>query len=85
MGSCGWGAGPAASNAEVIINRDGSVIVRTGTQEIGAGMRTIAGILVADRLGIPLANIDVQIENLRAQMRNGDNNRGSGGRGRRGG
>ena len=61
MGSCSWGGGRSPADAEVIINRDGSVIVRTGTQDIGSGMRTIAGVLVADRLGVPLANIDVQI------------------------
>ncbi len=61
MGSCGWGSGGAAANAEVIINRDGSVVVRTGTQDIGQGMRTIAGVLVAERLGVPLANLDVRI------------------------
>lgn len=61
MGSCTWGAGSASADAEVIINRDGSVIVRTGTQDIGSGMRTVAGVLVADKLGVPLANVTVQI------------------------
>jgi xanthine dehydrogenase YagR molybdenum-binding subunit len=61
MGSCTWGAGSSSAEAEVIINRDGSVIVRTGTQDIGSGMRTVAGVLVADKLGVPLANVTVQI------------------------
>ncbi len=61
MGSSSWGAGGAAASAEVVINRDGSVVVRTGTQDIGTGMRTIAGILAAERLGIPLDRVAVQI------------------------
>ncbi len=61
MGSCTWGQGSASADAEVVINRDGSVIVRTGTQDIGSGMRTVAGVLVAEKLGVPLANVTVQI------------------------
>jgi len=40
---------------------------------------------VLDPTGVLRANIDIQIEDLRARMRNNDNNRSSGGRGRRGG
>lgn len=61
IGSCSWGAGRAPADAEVIINRDGSVVVRTGTQDIGSGMRTIAGVLAAEQLGIPLERVTVLI------------------------
>jgi len=45
----------------VAINRDGSVQVRTGTQDIGTGQRTIMGIVAAEHLGVPLRNVDVAI------------------------
>ncbi|HWB20037.1 MAG TPA: molybdopterin cofactor-binding domain-containing protein, partial [Phycisphaerales bacterium] len=61
MASCSWGAFPSRSSAEVKIHRDGSVEVRTGTQDIGTGQRTIMGVLVADRLGVPLNLVDVRI------------------------
>lgn len=61
MGSTGWGAFPSKAQAEVVIHRDGSVEVRTGTQDIGTGQRTLMGILTAEKLGVPLRNIDVRI------------------------
>jgi xanthine dehydrogenase YagR molybdenum-binding subunit len=61
IGSCSWGAFPAPAAAEVIIHRDGSVEVRTGTQDIGTGQRTIMGILAAEHLGVPLRMVDVRI------------------------
>jgi xanthine dehydrogenase YagR molybdenum-binding subunit len=45
----------------VVINRDGSVEVRTGTQDIGTGQRTVAGVLVAEHLGVPLRDVTVRI------------------------
>jgi len=61
IGSCNWGAFPAPSEAEVVIHRDGSIEARTGTQDIGTGQRTIMGIITAERLGVPLEMVNVQI------------------------
>jgi xanthine dehydrogenase YagR molybdenum-binding subunit len=61
LGMGHWPRYKAASEAEVVINRDGSVEVRTGTQDIGTGQRTVAGVLVAEHLGIPLRNVTVRI------------------------
>lgn len=61
MASTSWGAFPAPSSAEVVINRDGSVEARTGTQDMGTGHRTLCGVIVSDELGVPLAAVDVRI------------------------
>jgi xanthine dehydrogenase YagR molybdenum-binding subunit len=61
VGTGDWPRFRAEAEAEVVINRDGSVEVRTGTQDIGTGQRTVAGVLVAERLGIPLRAITVRI------------------------
>lgn len=61
MGTSSWGRIPAAADCEVVINRDGSVEARTGTQDIGTGQRTAMGIMASDTLGIPLRAVEVQI------------------------
>lgn len=61
MGATSWDRFPAQAQAEVVINRDGSVEVRTGTQDIGTGMRTVAAIVASNELGIPLDRISVRI------------------------
>lgn len=60
MGSTGWPAFPSRSEAEVVINPDGSVLVRQGAQDIGTGHRTAIGILTADTLGIPLNRVTAE-------------------------
>jgi xanthine dehydrogenase YagR molybdenum-binding subunit len=45
----------------VIINPDGSVEARMGTQDLGVGTRTCIPIVVADTLGLPLEAVKVQI------------------------
>lgn len=61
MGTTTWGRNPANTQAEVVINRDGSVEARTGTQDIGTGQRTIMAIVTADTIGIPLRAVSVRI------------------------
>jgi xanthine dehydrogenase YagR molybdenum-binding subunit len=61
LGMGNWPRFKAGAEAEVVINRDGSVEVRTGTQDIGTGQRTVAGVLVAEHLGIPLRAVSVRI------------------------
>ncbi|MBX3359645.1 MAG: xanthine dehydrogenase family protein molybdopterin-binding subunit [Phycisphaeraceae bacterium] len=56
-----WHKSPAKVGAEVFINPDGSVEARTGTQDIGTGTRTGAGVMAADGLGIPLDLVSVAI------------------------
>lgn len=63
LGTCTWHRGATGTVCEVVINRDGSVEARTGTQDIGTGQRTIMGILAADGLGIPLNMVSVRLGN----------------------
>lgn len=63
LGTCTWHGGSSRTVCEIVINRDGSVEARTGTQDIGTGQRTIMGILAADGLGIPLNLVSVRIGN----------------------
>ncbi|MCS7222977.1 MAG: xanthine dehydrogenase family protein molybdopterin-binding subunit [Armatimonadetes bacterium] len=52
-GASAWGGGGGpGSVAEVEIFRDGSVVVRLGTQDIGTGTKTVVGIAAADGLGL---------------------------------
>ncbi|WP_159943224.1 MULTISPECIES: molybdopterin-dependent oxidoreductase [unclassified Nocardiopsis] len=64
------GVGLAASNwlylmdptARVELSvEDGAVVVRSGVQDIGTGIRTVLGEVVADRLGIPSGDVRVEI------------------------
>ncbi|NYH55058.1 xanthine dehydrogenase YagR molybdenum-binding subunit [Nocardiopsis arvandica] len=41
--------------------RDGRVLVRSATQDIGTGIRTVLGGVVADRLGMPASDLRVEI------------------------
>lgn len=61
VGNTSWGRGPAGVEAEVVINRDGSVEARTGTQDIGTGQRTIMAIIAAETIGVPLSVVSCRI------------------------
>jgi xanthine dehydrogenase YagR molybdenum-binding subunit len=56
----GGGGGPPAY-AIVKINRDGSVNVFSGTQDLGTGTRTIIAQIAAEELGIGIADVSVEI------------------------
>jgi len=56
-----WGGQGHDSKCTVIINPDGSVVSRTGTQDLGTGTRTICAIVLADTLGLPLNAVRVEI------------------------
>jgi xanthine dehydrogenase YagR molybdenum-binding subunit len=60
-GTTSWGSAGPGGNAEVLINRDGSVECRTGTQDIGTGQRTTMAIVAADAIGIPLQYVTTRI------------------------
>src|SRR6185436_17749404 len=61
LGTASWHSSRPGSDAEVVVNRDGSVEARTGSQDPGTGMRTVAGIAAADGLGVPLSAVTVRI------------------------
>lgn len=57
IAQCSWHQSPATADVEVVINRDGSVQAKSGSQDIGTGTRTAVGIGAAEGLGVPLAAI----------------------------
>ncbi|NUQ67848.1 MAG: xanthine dehydrogenase family protein molybdopterin-binding subunit [Phycisphaerales bacterium] len=61
IGSAAWGSGQGRTDCEVVINRDGSIEARTGTQDIGTGQRTTMAIMTAEAIGVPLAFVGVRI------------------------
>ena len=61
MGSTSWPAFPSGAGAEVVIHPDGSVVARSGTQDIGQGQRTAVGICAANTLGVPLSAVSVEV------------------------
>jgi xanthine dehydrogenase YagR molybdenum-binding subunit len=56
-----WGGQGHPSTCSVTINPDGSVVGRTGTQDLGTGTRTVATIVLAETLGVPLGNVRMEI------------------------
>jgi xanthine dehydrogenase YagR molybdenum-binding subunit len=57
-----WGgAGRANNDTTVTIHRDGSVLVRCSTQDLGTGERTVLAIVVAEVLGLEPRQITVEI------------------------
>ncbi len=61
IGGGTWGSGGPGDSAECVINRDGTVEARTGSQDIGTGQRTSMGVCAALKLGIPLEFVTVRI------------------------
>lgn len=58
-----WGGMGHPSNCDAIINPDGSVEIRLGTQDLGSGTRTVVGIVAAETYGLPLEAITVSMGN----------------------
>jgi xanthine dehydrogenase YagR molybdenum-binding subunit len=62
----GWGMACALmhtvrmpASARVTIDRDGEVLVESGTQEIGTGVRTVMPQIAADALGVPRERVRI--------------------------
>ncbi|HKP84571.1 MAG TPA: xanthine dehydrogenase family protein molybdopterin-binding subunit [Blastocatellia bacterium] len=56
-----WGGGGHQSDCDLIIQPDGSVELKMGTQDLGTGTRTTIMIVAADSLGLPLNAINLKI------------------------
>lgn len=61
MGSCRWGGGGGRTKAHCIINPDGSVEVRCGTQDIGTGTRTLIHMIAGEEFGLTPEDVNVRI------------------------
>jgi xanthine dehydrogenase YagR molybdenum-binding subunit len=56
-----WGGAGQGTKAHCEINPDGSVLIRSGTQDIGVGTRTIMAMITAETLGIPIDLVKVEL------------------------
>ncbi len=56
-----WGGGGHTSNCDVIINPDGSIDLKMGTQELGTGTKTVLMIVAAETFGLPLEAVRVHL------------------------
>lgn len=61
-----WGnAGGGAWRVDLVLGRDGSVVVRSGVQDIGTGTKTVMAVLVAEELGLAADRVRVEIGDSR--------------------
>ncbi|HEU4328784.1 MAG TPA: xanthine dehydrogenase family protein molybdopterin-binding subunit [Roseiflexaceae bacterium] len=56
-----WGGGGPPAYASVELNGDGTATLRTGTQDIGTGTKTVLAQVCAEELGLPLGAIRVML------------------------
>lgn len=56
-----WGGRGHNGTCEFTIHPDGSVVVKSGSQDLGTGTRTAINIVAADALGLPLEAVSVVI------------------------
>lgn len=60
-----WMSGGRGTQAEIEVNRDGTVEVRVGTQDLGTGSRTVVQVVAAEMLGIDREWIGVRVGDTR--------------------
>src|SRR6185295_18129561 len=60
-----WGGGGHPSDCDLIIQPDGSIELKMGTQDLGTGTRTALNIIVADTLGLPMNGVKISIGDSR--------------------
>lgn len=56
-----WGGGGRGTRAHCEILPDGSVVMRSGTQDLGVGTKTLMAIITAETLGLPVDAIRVEL------------------------
>ncbi len=56
-----WGGGGHASRCQTTINPDGTVVVETGSQDLGTGTRTVITQVAAETFGLPMSAITLHI------------------------
>jgi xanthine dehydrogenase YagR molybdenum-binding subunit len=60
-----WGGRPHDSQCRVTIEPDGKVAATLGSQDLGVGLRTVVGIVLAETMGLPLSQVTVNIGDSR--------------------
>src|SRR5436305_3929492 len=61
MATCVYPAGQQKAGATSILNKDGTVVIRSATHEIGTGTYTTMSQFAADTLGIPIDKIHFEL------------------------
>jgi xanthine dehydrogenase YagR molybdenum-binding subunit len=61
MATCAWIAGRFPAEATIVLKRDGTAVVETGTQDIGTGTYTVLALVASEATGIPIDRIDVRL------------------------
>jgi xanthine dehydrogenase YagR molybdenum-binding subunit len=56
-----WGGTPNDSNVQCTLFPDGAVELKSGTQDLGPGARTVIGVVAAELLGLPISAVKVLI------------------------
>jgi xanthine dehydrogenase YagR molybdenum-binding subunit len=56
-----YSAGGGNWKVDILIDSKGAVEVRSGTQDIGTGTRTVLAVIVAEELGIPLSQVTCRL------------------------
>jgi xanthine dehydrogenase YagR molybdenum-binding subunit len=56
-----WNGSGHASQCMCIVNNDGTIELRIGTQDLGTGTRTVLNIVAAETFGVPLESVVVKI------------------------
>ncbi|MCC7139702.1 MAG: xanthine dehydrogenase family protein molybdopterin-binding subunit [Planctomycetes bacterium] len=64
-GGVWYNAGGGSWRIDVAVARDGSVVVRSGVQDIGTGTKTVLAVLVAEELGVAPGAVRVEIGDSR--------------------
>ena len=60
-----WGGGGRDTKAEALVNPDGSIEIRCGTQDLGTGAKTVIALIAADLLGLKPEQILVRVGDTR--------------------
>ena len=56
-----WGGGGRGTKAYCEIHPDGGVVMRSGTQDLGVGTKTLVAVITAETLGLPVSAVKAEI------------------------
>ena len=75
-----WGGAGTGARAHCEITSDGGVVMRCGTQDIGTATRTIMAMIVAETLGLEVAQVTIELGDsnfpFAPRLRRSDHRRG---------
>jgi CO/xanthine dehydrogenase Mo-binding subunit len=60
--------GRPGMRVELEVGRDGKVVLRSGSQDIGTGLRTVLGMVVAEELGLEVRDVTIRLGDTRLPL-----------------